>query len=138
MASPSKWRSTTSTRRSSFPTGKRWVSHRRSRQRRSKPAPQHRNCVPERPRKMSKELLLVVDAVANEKGVPESVIFEAIEAALASAAKKRYPDQDVLVRVQIDPKDGNYETYRRWEVVADDVVMESPDPQIRLMDAVDE
>src|SRR6476661_4817412 len=87
---------------------------------------------------MSKELLLVVDAVANEKGVPESVIFEAIEAALASAAKKRYPDQDVLVRVQIDPKDGNYETYRRWEVVADDVVMESPDRQVRLMDAIDE
>src|SRR6187397_3588326 len=86
---------------------------------------------------MSKELLLVVDAVANEKGVPESVIFEAIEAALASAAKKRYPEQDVLVRVQIDPKDGNYETYRRWEVVADDVVMESPDRQTRLMDAVD-
>jgi transcription termination/antitermination protein NusA len=87
---------------------------------------------------MSKELLLVVDAVANEKGVPESVILEAIEAALASAAKKRYPDQDVLVRVAIDPKDGTYETFRRWEVVADDVVMESPDRQVRLMDAVDE
>ena len=87
---------------------------------------------------MSKELLLVVDAVANEKGVPESVILEAIEAALASAAKKRYPDQDVLVRVAIDPKDGNYETFRRWEVVADDVVMESPDRQVRLMDALDE
>jgi len=87
---------------------------------------------------MSKELLLVVDAVANEKGVPESVILDALEAALASAAKKRYPDQDVLVRVSIDPKDGNYETFRRWEVVADDVVMESPDRQIRLMDAVDE
>jgi len=87
---------------------------------------------------MSKELLLVVDAVANEKGVPESVILEAIEAALASAAKKRYPDQDVLVRVSIDPKDGNYETFRRWEVVADDVVMESPDRQVRLMDALDE
>ena len=87
---------------------------------------------------MSKELLLVVDAVAAEKGVPESVILEAIEAALASAAKKRYADQDVLVRVQIDPKDGSYETFRRWEVVADDVVMESPDRQVRLMDAVDE
>ena len=48
---------------------------------------------------MSKELLLVVDAVANEKGVPREVIFEAIEAALASAAKKRYPEQDVLTRV---------------------------------------
>ncbi len=87
---------------------------------------------------MSKELLLVVDAVAAEKGVPESVILEAIEAALASAAKKRYIDQDVLVRVQIDPKDGSYETFRRWEVVADDVVMESPDRQVRLMDALDE
>ena len=87
---------------------------------------------------MSKELLLVVDAVAAEKGVPESVILEAIEAALASAAKKRYIDQDVLVRVAIDPKDGSYETFRRWEVVADDVVMESPDRQVRLMDAIDE
>ncbi|MDR7099053.1 N utilization substance protein A [Lysobacter niabensis] len=87
---------------------------------------------------MSKELLLVVDAVANEKGVPREVIFEAIEAALASAAKKRYHDQDVLVRVAIDSKDGNYETFRRWEVVADDVVMESPDRQVRMMDAIDE
>ncbi|MCY7355058.1 MAG: transcription termination factor NusA [Lysobacter sp.] len=87
---------------------------------------------------MSKELLLVVDAVANEKGVPIEVIFEAIEAALASAAKKRYSDQDVSVRVAIDPEDGSYETFRRWEVVADDVVMESPERQIRMMDAVDE
>lgn len=87
---------------------------------------------------MSKELLLVVDAVANEKGVPLEVIFDAIEAALASAAKKRYHDEDVLVRVAIDQKDGSYETFRRMEVVADDVVMESPDRQIRLMDAVDE
>jgi len=87
---------------------------------------------------MSKELLLVVDAVANEKGVPREVIFEAIEAALASAAKKRYQDEDVLVRVAINPNDGTYETFRRMEVVADDVVMESPDRQIRLMDAIDE
>ena len=87
---------------------------------------------------MSKELLLVVDAVAAEKGVPESVILDAIEAALASAAKKRYPDQEVLTRVAVDPKDGSYETFRRWEVVADDVVMESPDRQLRLMDAIDE
>jgi len=87
---------------------------------------------------MSKELLLVVDAVASEKGVSEAVILEAIEAALATAAKKRYAEQDVLTRVQIDPKDGSYETFRRWEVVADDVVMESPDRQLRLMDALDE
>ncbi len=87
---------------------------------------------------MSKELLLVMDAVANEKGVPREVIIEAMEAALASAAKKRYSDQEVDIRVAIDPKSGEYETFRRWEVVADDVVMESPDHQIRLMDAEDE
>jgi len=87
---------------------------------------------------MSKELLLVIDAVANEKGVPRQVILEAMEAALASAAKKRYPEQDVVCRVAINPKDGTYETFRRWEIVADDVVMESPDRMIRLMDVVDD
>ena len=87
---------------------------------------------------MSKELLLVIEAVANEKGVPRQVILEAIEAALASAAKKRYPDQDIACRVVINPKDGTYESFRRWEVVADDVVMESPERMIRMMDAIDE
>ena len=87
---------------------------------------------------MSKELLLVVDAVANEKGVSREVIFEVIEAALASVAKKRYPGEDVLTRVTIDKKDGSYETFRRWEVVANDALIESPDRQIRLMDATDE
>jgi N utilization substance protein A len=86
---------------------------------------------------MSKELLLVVDAVANEKGVAKNVIFEAMEAALASAAKKRYPNEDIAARVSIDQDSGDYETFRRWEVVADDVVMESPDRQTRMMDAVE-
>lgn len=85
---------------------------------------------------MSKDLLLVAEAVANEKGVERAVIFDALEAALASAAKKRYED-DAEMRVSIDRSSGDYETFRRWEVVADDVVMESPDRQIRLMDAVD-
>ena len=87
---------------------------------------------------MSKELLMVIDAVANEKGVPREVILEAMEAALASAAKKSYHEHDVNVRVAIHPKDGSYETFRQWEVVADDVVMESPDRQLRLMDAIDD
>lgn len=85
----------------------------------------------------SKEMLLVVEAVANEKGVQRGVIFDAMEAALASAAKKRYPDQDVSIRVSINRNTGDYETFRRWEVVADDVVMESPDRMMRLMDAID-
>jgi N utilization substance protein A len=87
---------------------------------------------------VSKELLLVMEAVANEKGVDRQVIIQAMESALASAAKKRYHDEDISIRVAINPKDGTYETFRRWEVVADDVVMESPDRMIRLMDAVDE
>jgi transcription termination/antitermination protein NusA len=86
---------------------------------------------------MSKELLMVVEAVANEKGVARQVIIEAMEAALASAARKRYAEEDVLMRVSINGKDGSYETFRRWEIVADDVVMESPDRQLRLMDAID-
>jgi transcription termination/antitermination protein NusA len=86
---------------------------------------------------MSKELLLVAEAVANEKGVDRGVIFDALEAALASAAKKQYPEEDVQMRVSINRATGNYETFRMWEVVADDVVMESPHHQIRLMDAVD-
>ncbi len=85
----------------------------------------------------NKEMMLVVEAVANEKGVPRETIFEALEAALASAAKKRYPDQDVAIRVGIDRHTGEYETFRRWEVVADDVVMESPERMVRLMDAVE-
>ncbi|MBU2710584.1 transcription termination factor NusA [Zooshikella harenae] len=68
---------------------------------------------------MSKEILLVVDSVSNEKGVPPDVIFEAIEIALATATKKRYED-DIDVRVAIDRRTGNYDTFRRWKVVADE------------------
>ncbi|GAA0902336.1 transcription termination factor NusA [Luteibacter anthropi] len=87
---------------------------------------------------MSKEILLVVDAVANEKGVPREVIFEAMEAALASAAKKRYPDEDPDIRVVIDRNTGDYETFRSWTIIANDGEMEDPSYEIRLMDAEDE
>ncbi|GAB3382848.1 transcription termination factor NusA [Spongiibacter taiwanensis] len=68
---------------------------------------------------MSKEILLVVEAVSNEKGVSKSIIFEAIEQALATATKKRY-DEDSDIRVVIDRVSGNYETFRRWEVMPDE------------------
>ena len=61
---------------------------------------------------MSKEILLVVDAVSNEKGVEKSVIFEAIEAALASATRKRY-GEDIDVRVSINRANGSYDTFQR-------------------------
>ncbi|HEY9149773.1 MAG: transcription termination factor NusA [Gammaproteobacteria bacterium] len=67
---------------------------------------------------MNKEILLVVDAVSNEKGVDKNIIFEAIEAALASATKKRAL-AEIDARVEIDRKTGDYETFRRWEVIPD-------------------
>ena len=83
---------------------------------------------------MSKEILLVVDAVSNEKGVEKEIIFGALEAALASAARKRSNDE-MDVRVSIDRETGEYETFRRWEVLEDDAEMEFPEAQIFLKDA---
>lgn len=68
---------------------------------------------------MSKDVLLVVEGIANEKRVPKEAIFIAIEAALAMATRKRHDDA-CEVRVQIDRKTGEYETFRQWEVVASD------------------
>jgi N utilization substance protein A len=65
---------------------------------------------------MNKDILLVVDAVSNEKGVAKEIIFEAMEAALASATKKK-SREDIEVRVAIDRSTGDYQTFRRWEVV---------------------
>ncbi len=72
---------------------------------------------------MKKEILLVADAVSNEKGVDREVIFQAIELALATATKKRY-DEDSTIEVTIDRKTGDYETVRSWEVVDDDTLAE--------------
>ncbi len=71
---------------------------------------------------MSKEILMVVEAVSNEKGVEKDVIFEAIELALATAAKKRFDDEEADIRVSIDRRTGEYETFRRWLVVDNDAV----------------
>jgi N utilization substance protein A len=68
---------------------------------------------------MTKEILLVAEAVSNEKGVSEDIIFEAIELALATATKKRY-DEDSDIHVTIDRTTGDYVTVRRWLVVPDD------------------
>ncbi|MFT2110740.1 transcription termination factor NusA [Marinomonas sp. 2405UD68-3] len=68
---------------------------------------------------MSKEILLVVEAVSNEKDVPKQVIFEAVEIALASAAKRRFTDE-VFIRVSIDQRTGDYKTFRQWSIVADE------------------
>jgi len=67
---------------------------------------------------MNKDILYVADAVSNEKGVDKEIIFEAIEAALATATRKKN-NKDIEVRVDIDRETGNYETFRRWLVVED-------------------
>ena len=78
---------------------------------------------------------MVVDAVSNEKGVDKEIIFEALEAALASATKKRQFD-DVEVRVAIDRDTGDYETFRRWLVMEDDDEdFEFPERQSKLTHA---
>lgn len=86
---------------------------------------------------MNKEILMVVDAVSNEKGVDKAIIFEALEAALASATRKRY-GEGIDVRIAINPKTGDYDTFRRWKVFADDSnELEFPDKELRLDDALD-
>jgi N utilization substance protein A len=86
---------------------------------------------------MNKEILMVVDAVSNEKGVDKEIIFEALEAALASATRKRY-GEGIDVRVSINRKTGDYDTWRRWKVFADDSTeLEFPERELRLEDALD-
>src|SRR6266566_4199435 len=84
---------------------------------------------------MGSEVLLVVEAVSREKGVEKETIFQAIEAALATATRKRHPG-DIDARVFIHRDTGAYDTFRRWEVVGDEVeTIEFPDRQVRLTDA---
>jgi N utilization substance protein A len=82
---------------------------------------------------MSREILLLVDALAHEKSVAKEVIFIALELALASATKKRF-SEDADVRVEIDRENGEYKSFRRWLVVADEAV-ENPAAQIALSEA---
>ncbi|MBF6056961.1 MULTISPECIES: transcription termination factor NusA [Thiomicrorhabdus] len=86
---------------------------------------------------MSKEVLAVVEIMANEKGVEKEIIFDAIEAALATATRKSY-DDEIDVRVSINRHTGDYETFRRWEVIEDATLIEdNVGWYIREMDAVD-
>lgn len=80
---------------------------------------------------MSKEILYVVDAVSNEKNVDSEVIFDAVEAALATATRKRH-GMEMDVRVDIDRETGDYDSYRRW-VVLDDEDPEFEDTQRQIL-----
>lgn len=84
---------------------------------------------------MSKDILLVVDSIANEKGLPKEVIFKAIELAIASITAKRYQPEEVDMRVAIDRDTGNYETFRQWTIVEDSEGLEFPGKVILLDEA---
>jgi len=83
---------------------------------------------------MSREVLMLVDALAREKNVNKDVVFAALEAALASATKKLY-DEDVDIRVDIDRNSGEHSTFRRWLVVPDEAGLQEADKQILLFEA---
>ncbi|MCK5640582.1 MAG: transcription termination/antitermination protein NusA [Gammaproteobacteria bacterium] len=78
---------------------------------------------------MSKEILMVVDVVSNEKGVDKEIIFGAIEAALATATRKRYGG-GVDIRVDIDRDTGEHETFRRWEVIDPETISEETEADV--------
>ncbi len=83
---------------------------------------------------MSREVLLLVDALAREKNVDKEIVFGALESALASATKKRFSDEEADVRVSIDRQTGEYESFRRWQVM-DDETFETPELHIKLEEA---
>src|SRR5476649_1827464 len=84
---------------------------------------------------MSKDLLLLVDALSREKNVAKDTVFLALEMALASATKKRFKDE-VDVRVEIDRESGEYSAFRRWTIVPDEE-HEEPAHQIAITDAAE-
>ncbi len=83
---------------------------------------------------MSKEILLVVDAVSNERGIDRDVVISAIESALEAATKKRYSGE-VEIRVSIDRKSGEYQTFRRWLVLDEEEELENEEAQVTLEQA---
>ncbi len=86
---------------------------------------------------MSREILLLVDALAHEKNVDRDVVFGALEHALGQATKKRY-EGDVDIRVSIDRETGEFESFRRWLVVPDEAGLQMPDQEILLFEALEQ
>lgn len=85
---------------------------------------------------MSREILLLVDALAREKNVTREIVFIALESALAAAIKKCFKE-DVDIRVSIKHNTGNYEVFRRWLVVCDENGLQEPDKQEIFTDAIE-
>jgi N utilization substance protein A len=87
---------------------------------------------------MSREILLLVDALAREKNVPREIVFGALESALAAATKRLFDEEDVDIRVSVDRETGDYDAFRRWLVVPDEAGLQEPGHQVILSDARDQ
>ena len=87
---------------------------------------------------MSREILMLVDALAREKNVPEDIVFAALESALAAATKKLFAEEDVDIRVAVDRETGDYDAFRRWLVVPDEAGLQEPGHQVILSDALEQ
>ena len=87
---------------------------------------------------MNREVLQLVDVLAREKNVDLEIVFGALEAALASAAKRRFEEDNLDLRVHIDRDTGEYKTYRRWLVVPDEAGLQEPDREILEWEAKEE
>ena len=83
---------------------------------------------------MNREMLMLVDAISREKSVELDVVFDAVEAALASATKKLHGGE-VDIRVSVDRDSGEYETFRRWHVVPNEAGLQIPDAETLLFEA---
>ncbi len=86
---------------------------------------------------MNRELLMLVDAISREKNVEREIVFGAVESALASASKK-LQGGEVDMRVSVDRDTGEYETFRRWHVVADSAGLQLPDSEILHFEALEQ
>jgi N utilization substance protein A len=87
---------------------------------------------------MSREILLLVDALAREKNVPKDIVFDALESALAAATKRLFSEEDAEIRVAVDRESGEYDAFRRWHVVPDEAGLQEPGHEIILSDARDQ
>lgn len=83
---------------------------------------------------MNKDILLIVDSISNERGVPKEVIFEAVESALAAVTTRRF-SEETKIRVSVDHKTGDYQSFRCWTVVENDAPLEFPGYQMTIRQA---
>ncbi len=80
---------------------------------------------------MNHELITVIDQICKEKGISKDVLLEAVESALVSAARRKFPENE-NIRVKVDPKNGKISIHLIYQVVTE---VEEPGNQMTLEEA---